>query len=311
VTLTADFNSSVTVPFQRMRALLLESGGGLQEGIVGVTDAKVAQRGAGANQTVDVPAGAMWITIDTGTRNGVGHVYNDATANVAVSASNATNPRIDQLVCRWNDSSIPTGSGNVPTFEVVTGTATAGATLDNRTGAAALPNDCLRLADILVPATSTSVVTANIRDRRPWARGAYRRIMRTAANYTTATTPLALMDATNLQPRIECSGVPLRFTLRGVHQHSAASATAALWGGLDGSIFDGASGGSADVFVNVSTVTMTQFNVSWDTVPAAGSHLVGVFFATVTTGTYTVGATTTNPLVLTVEEIVKPSADNS
>src|SRR4051795_6181621 len=171
MTLVADFNRAVGVPFQRMRQLLLDQG--LQEGVVGATDLKVVQRGAGANQSVDVGTGFAWVQIDTGTRNGMGHVTSDATANLTLTASNATNPRVDQIILRHNDSSIPTGAGNVPTLEVLTGTATAGATLDNRTGAPALPNDCLRLADILVPATSTSVVTANIRDRRPWARGFY------------------------------------------------------------------------------------------------------------------------------------------
>lgn len=173
MTLIADWNINNPVTYARMRATMLESGGGLQEGVIGANDLKVAQRGAGANMSVDVPTGAAWVQIDTGTRNGLGHVYNDATANVTVTASNGTNPRIDQIILRWNDTSIPTGSGNVPTLEVLTGTATSGATLDNRTGAAALPNDCLRLADLLIPTSSTSVTTANIRDRRPWARGAY------------------------------------------------------------------------------------------------------------------------------------------
>src|SRR3954468_14337935 len=183
MTLIADFNSSVNVPFQRMRQMLLD--GALQEGVVGATDFKVVQRGAGANQSADVGTGFAWVQIDTGTRNGMGHVTNDATANVTVTASNATNPRVDQIILRWNDTSIPTGAGNVPTLEVLTGTATAGATLDNRTGAAALPNDCMRLADILVPAASSSVVTANILDRRRWARGAYALQTRSAADYTT------------------------------------------------------------------------------------------------------------------------------
>src|SRR3954465_3615681 len=135
MTLVADFNRAVGVPFQRMRQLLLDQG--VQEGVVGATGLKVAQRGAGANQSVDVGAGFAWVQIDTGTRNGMGHVTNDATANVDLTAANGTNPRIDQIILRWNDSSIPTGSGNVPTLEVLTGTATSGATLANRTGAAA------------------------------------------------------------------------------------------------------------------------------------------------------------------------------
>jgi hypothetical protein len=113
VTLFADFNSSVSVPFQRMRALLLESGGGLQEGVIGAQasagDLKVAQRAASANLSADVALGAAWITIDTGTRNGIGHIFSDATFNAGpFTAGNATNPRVDQVIARWNDTSIPT-----------------------------------------------------------------------------------------------------------------------------------------------------------------------------------------------------------
>lgn len=178
MSIVADFNSSVTVPFQRMRQLL-EDSGRLVEGVAGSTHLAVAQRAAGANMSVDVAAGQAWVEVDTGTRNGLVHVTSDAVTNVTVTASNGTNPRIDQVVLQYNDTSIPTGSGNAPTLAVLAGTATAGATLANRTGAAALGNDRLLLADLLIPAASTSVITANIADRRasattPGAFHAYR-----------------------------------------------------------------------------------------------------------------------------------------
>ena len=47
-------------------------------------------------------------------------------------------------------------------FKVVPGTATSGATLSNLTGAAAVPNNSLLLANVLIPATSTSITDANI-----------------------------------------------------------------------------------------------------------------------------------------------------
>jgi len=264
MTLVADFNSSVNVPFQRMRQQQLD--GALQEGVVGATDLKVVQRGAGANQSVDVGAGFAWVQIDTGTRNGMGHVTNDATANVTVTASDATNPRIDQIILRWNDTSIPTGSGNVPTLAVLTGTATSGATLDNRTGAAALPNDCLRLADILVPATSTSVTTANIRDRRPWARGAF------FSQSTTVTGTVFGTGGTDtgvLNVRIECSGAPLEVT--GVGQ--AGSGTANALAGLM-IYMDGAASGVAG-FIPTPGGSGAYYAVPlYGTIsPAAGSHV--------------------------------------
>jgi hypothetical protein len=318
VTLFADFNSSVSVPFQRMRALLLEAGGGLQEGVAGAQaaagDLKAAQRGAGANLSADVAVGAAWIAIDTGTRNGIGHVFSDATFNAGpFTAGNGTNPRIDQVILRWNDTSIPTGAGNVPTIEVLTGTATAGATLDNRLGATALPNDCVRLADVLMPVSAVSVTTANIRDRRPWARGAYRRIVRNSnaaagSDYTTASATTALVDATNLQPRIECSGLPLRATLRTNMKHSAASAqvNVGLW--LDGAAVDG---GLQISYTQPAAGTPTPLALMWDISPAPGSHLVGPAFQTPSGATASLLAQATIPLQFTVEEIVRQNADNT
>jgi len=315
MTLVADFNSSVNVPFQRMRQQQLD--GALQEGVVGATDLKVVQRGAGANQSVDVGTGFAWVQIDTGTRNGMGHVTNDATANVTVTASDATNPRIDQIILRWNDTSIPTGSGNVPTLAVLTGTATSGATLDNRTGATALPNDCLRLADILVPATSTSVTTANIRDRRPWARGGYLNIQRfqnaaAGSNYTTTSASAVPIDATNLSPRLECSGAPLRFRLSGMGNHSVATAAWGLRFYLDSTqvdshefrITNGPGGGGA--------AGNNAFSVQWTTAPAAGSHIVAPYYIIGSTaGTVTVTAAAGFGLQFEVEEIVRSNANNT
>jgi hypothetical protein len=308
MTLVADFNSSVNVPFQRMRQALLD--GALQEGVVGANDFKVVQRGAGANQSVDVGTGFAWVQIDTGTRNGMGHVTNDATANVTVTASNATNPRVDQIILRWNDSSIPTGSGNVPTLEVLTGTATAGATLDNRTGAVALPNDCLRLADILVPATSTSVVTANIRDRRPWARGAYFTAVRASTNATTTSASHVLVDATNLQPRIECSGVPMRATLRSAIIHTVAGSTIAMTTYLDGTTGTNVLGAGAAIVHVAQTTNQQIYTWVWDFTPPAGSHLIGPAWST-SAATATLAALATQPLQYVVEEIVRPNTSNT
>lgn len=312
MTLVADFNSSVNVPFQRMRQMLFD--GAMQEGVVGANDLKVVQRGAGANQSVDVGTGFAWVQLDTGTRNGMGHVTNDATANVVVTASNATNPRVDQIVLRWNDSSIPTGSGNVPTLEVVTGTPTAAAQIITnggagyRAGAAALPNDCLRLADILVPATSTSVTTANIVDRRPWARGFYNRLTLTTGTLTaTAGAGMALVSAT-LTPRLECTGNPVRLRLRGVLQNVAA-------GSINFNVFvDGAAADSMTVPMQINSAGAVLFGpgpgLDWDFIPAAGSHLIGWAWQAVTANA-TLAASAGAPLLVSFEEIVKPNASNT
>jgi hypothetical protein len=98
VTFLADRVTNVPVSFRQLR--MKDAEGALQEGVVGANDLKIVQRAAGANQSVDFSVGAGYIQIDSGTRSGLAHFYNDAVANVAVPASNATNPRIDQAIVR-------------------------------------------------------------------------------------------------------------------------------------------------------------------------------------------------------------------
>jgi hypothetical protein len=293
MTLVADFNPAVAVTFQRMRALLLEGGGGLQEGVLGAGDLKGSQRAAGANLSADVAAGAAWVTIDTGARNGGTHIYNDAVFNAGpFSAGHATLPRIDQVVLRYNDSAIPTGAGNTPTIEVLTGTATSGATLDNRLGATALPNDCVRLFDVLMPAVASSVTTANIRDRRPWARGALAEILYAGGNGSVTSTAFAVIPTVSagIQQRVECSSAPLIVEWSGhVNSPAAAAAYMSILPTLDGNIAYGTGGAVDDVTVYTVAASSQILTVTrrYRLAPAAGSHLVSLV-AKVTSGTGTV-----------------------
>lgn len=301
MTLVADFNPNVSVPFSRLRQLFEDSA--LQAGVVGANDFKVAQRGAGANMSVDVPAGQAWVEVTTGTRNGLAHIVNDATANLAVTASHATLPRIDQVVLQYNDSQIPTGSGDVPTLTVLAGTATSGATLDNRTGAAALGNDRLRLADILVPAASTSVTTANIRDRRPWARGAYAQRIRTLS-LTTIATSNAPIDSATFQTRIECTGNPFRFLFIGDATHNTTDTAIQFDIIQDGTVIIGSphryranvAGDSVGPAILIATEVQ----------PTAGSHLYDPRWATAA-GTASLNINS----IFVIEEIVRPNASNT
>lgn len=152
------------------------------EGVDGYESFRVMQRQAGANMTVDVgssTAGLMtaWVRGDTRGGQGIYEVDNiDRTAptastykaqlNVDVATNGVANPRLDQVVLEVLDAQ-HTGASSTAQIRVVQGTATGGATLDNRTGAASLPSSAILLADILVPASeSTSIDTADIRDRR-------------------------------------------------------------------------------------------------------------------------------------------------
>lgn len=303
--LTADYVTNVPLSFQRMRALLAEAG--LQEGVLEAGDLKVTQRAAGgAGPSVDVAIGTAWVRIDTGTRNGMAHVFSDAIGSAAVGAGHATLPRIDQVVLQYNDSSIPAGvGGNVPTLRVIPGTPTSGATLDNRTGAAALPNDCVRLADVLQPAAGVNVTTANIRDRRPRSRGAYKRVLRTAGDHSLNNTSITAIDAVNLASRIECTGAPVRCKLRGRMALSTSNSIIMAFR-VDGAVQDG----GEQLGITPVAGSLVLVNLSWDLLPTAGSHLIAPYYL-VTGGVLTLSANATQPLLFTVEEIIRDNSDNT
>lgn len=292
----------------------------LQPGVFGAGDFKATQRGAGANMSVDIAAGDAWVAGTDTTRQGNYMVTNDALVNVATDTTgvawavgNGSLPRIDQVILRLFDTQDGSSANGNKTSDgaqllVLLGTATSGATLDNRTGAAALPSSCIRLADVLVPAAATTVTTANIRDRRPWARGAYFRATRSAADYTTGSASFVPIDSTNLLPRIECSGNPLKIMLLSQWTHSVGSGTVILTPWID----------SAAAGVGTNGLTRTQQSVAvadilaatFDVVPSAGSHTVGVAYAT-SAATLTLNASATRSLIMTIEEIVRPNASNT
>lgn len=143
----------------------------IQAGVWDSNDFKVVQHAAGANMSVDVGAGYALVP---DVRSALYHVVNDAdVTGLTVAANGSGNPRIDQVALFVHDTVDGGNADDTPLLTVVPGTPTSGATLANRTGAAGLGSRALRLADILVPSGATSIVTANIQDRRPWARGAY------------------------------------------------------------------------------------------------------------------------------------------
>lgn len=131
---------------------------------------KVTQRGAGANMSVDIAVGDGLLLRPSGDYGFWG--WTTATENVAVTASNPTNPRIDVVVA-WIDTSVTTtGSANSPNalkFQVMAGTpagsptAMADATIQSTLGAAVA---WIKLATFTVAAGSSSVVNANISDVR-------------------------------------------------------------------------------------------------------------------------------------------------
>lgn len=133
--------------------------------LLGVTmpgDLKVS---ASAGMTVSAAAGRAFVQGDTRSTQGLYFAYVDVAKTTTHAASDPTNPRIDRVVLQISDSDV-TGPDDKWQVIRVTGTPTPGATLVNLSGAAAVPATALLLANVLIPAGSTSVTNPNISDQR-------------------------------------------------------------------------------------------------------------------------------------------------
>lgn len=286
----------------------------LQEGVIGANDYKVTAAAAGGMR-VDIAAGAAVVQGDAGTRNAKYIQVNDAAIAPALTfdAADASLPRVDQVVLQINDSNDLASGSDTPTLTIVKGTATSGATLDNRNGAAALPNNALRLADVLIPAASVAVVAGNIRDRRPWARGAYIRVLRNAnaasgADYTTTSATDAAVDAANVAPRIECSGVPLRLSIHGQIANTTLNQWARFRWALNG-IVTALDAQHGYHWVTPTTTVDVGLNSIMEIIPPAGSNLFVPYWAT-QAGTLGLRATASGGASFVVEEVVRQNAQN-
>lgn len=266
---------------------------------------------------VNIAAGSAWIDGDgvAGVGSGRYRVSWAAVANLVIPAAVAS--RLDQIIVRLSGV-----WGAVPTVELLQGGDVAGVTLDNRTGAAALPAGCLRLAD-LNPATGLANQAA-IRDRRPWARGARVRIVRNANaaagnDYSTSSGSYSSVDATNLSPRLECSGTLLRARLSAIPFAGGASGHA-IAPKMDGAV--NADQASQNLYPN-QIVSATQggfgggrqiFEWEWSA-PTPGSHVIALAFASdAINNPFTLAARaqgTGCALIFTVEEELRPSNTNN
>jgi hypothetical protein len=121
----------------------------------------VAERAIGANDTVDVAAGAAIITGDDEADQGKYYVRNTTTVNVAFTPAPGVDQRIDLLVLRVNDPTAGGESGDNATFVVIEGTVAETAVPP------AVPDTAIPLAEVLRLSTDTTIVDARITDRRP------------------------------------------------------------------------------------------------------------------------------------------------
>lgn len=293
--------------------LALQHGGAVQEGVLGATDLKISQHAGSANMSVDAAAGFALVLGDDPGNGGLYHIQNDAVVNVTgFSSAHASLPRIDQVYLQIKDTTHGGDSSDVPAFGIATGSATSGATLDNRTGAAAtIPTGSIRLCDILIPAASSSITTANIRDRRPWGLGAFYSAYDSTASYsnTSLYVTSGYFPVPALQFRIECSGVPVQvsFEQHGSYVYLAGGPTYDVFSGFyaDGSaLFETAR--IRDTTTNTAQQAPFFWNYIWT--PTAGSHLVAPFFRS---DNASVASQVQGGFRFTVRELPIPFANNS
>ena len=292
---------------------------GLQEGVIDAGSCMVTQD-TGSNMNVkaatNVGSGS-YVTDDGVTGQALYYVAPTGSATtVAIGTAHATLPRVDRVV-----------QGLDGTISVVAGTATSGATLNNLTGATGVPASKSLLADVLVGAAVTAITNSVIRDRRKWARGAHRRMILNsyggAGTGPSATnTNLAFIDATWVA-RIECSGVPLKVSLLATIDCAPASAASLYFSpqidsvGPDGMTSIGASpngtGGAMAVSFGPSASGGYRklVQITYELLPAAGSHVIGWGWAGSGGDTMTMYANSVRPAIALVEEIVSQDAANN
>jgi len=119
---------------------------------------KVTQSGAPA-MSVDVALGTCLVPGTEGAKQGQYTVVNDATVTLTVTAAHATLPRIDLVTMTIQDAQY-SGAANQALLVVTAGTPAASPV------APTAPANSLILAQIAVGAAVSSIVNANITDRR-------------------------------------------------------------------------------------------------------------------------------------------------
>jgi hypothetical protein len=277
-----------------------------QQGISGGADLKVTAGATG--RSVDVAAGVGYINGTHVVDQGRYRIRNDAVKNSdafvlgGIPANTSGLPRLDQIVARIYDQTHDNSGQRKWQLEVFAGTPAAGVTLDNRSGFTPIPLSSMLLADLVTPSGATTILPANIRDRRPWARGALFELFYGGALPTITTADAPMLAASGSRVRLECSGRPVKITL----------SVPAIRGNGDNHFFftpymDGAPIAGSAVRRAVTTGVNYWFPFSWEwlVTPAAGSHTFEMF-----THASAVDGALTAPMYLEVAERFSDSANN-
>lgn len=292
---------------------------GLQEGVHDTGGWKVTEHSPNG-MSIDVAGNVGIATVTGDTVSSQGNYVvspHSSVANLTINTADATNPRIDQIILHAYDTTHDGLGSNKASMEVLTGTPTSGATLNNRNGATPLPNTALLLADVLVAAGTGTITNSNIRDRRKWANGAMWRGVSTAGNVTLATSassPGPEILSSSLKARLEIgltSLVLVEFAAWGSSTGGSAPVVEA------GPLLDGATPeGSGTQIPNMVVIYETgssglDFNVNFAFVlsVSAGSHLFSVGASRVSGATLYANAST--PAILTVKEMIGAGSANN
>lgn len=173
-------------------------------------------------------------------------------------------------------------------------------------------NGKLRVADIIILNTAGVYTLDASRDRRPWAKGFFNKVRRTTDISLTGVAAMQVIDATNLQMRVETTTGQLRCFFRSWFNNAVAN------GNLDLAVFvDGVIQGDVECFRasgNTTNVNVLGI-VSWDiTSLGAGSHLLAPAWANPNGGgsidKLFGNSAPAQGMSFTVEEIVRPNANN-
>ena len=119
----------------------------------------VTEKSGTPDMSVDVAGGKAILAGDEQTYQGSYFVENRGTENLAIAAADGTNPRIDLVVAKVEDSEY-SGATDEWSLAVVTGTPAASPVAPTE------PSSCLILAEVLVAAASSDVEDADITDVR-------------------------------------------------------------------------------------------------------------------------------------------------
>lgn len=170
----------------------------------------------------------------------------------------------------------------------------------------AISSGKMRVRDIVVKNTAGTYSIVKERDRRPWALGVSAVLTPPAgAAYELSTEPaLVVVDATNLQARIECSGAPLTLAFSGSVSTTSTSWTINFL--IDGAQVKPQSG--RQMPLGASPGTYNHFESSFTFTPSAGSHLFAPAISQVG-GTTKIKRTTEEVPVFTLFER-RPSGTN-